>query len=91
MSPLRLWPVAMLVALLLAGQSLLWPLLALPYRDQFTLSLRLLVLQRQLADPPAALVAGGWLVMTVWGGAMLLVGWPIAASALEGRELAGGD
>ncbi|MGQ9683383.1 MAG: hypothetical protein ACUVX9_12655 [Anaerolineae bacterium] len=89
--PLRLCPVAILVALLLTGQALLWPLLTLPYRDQFSLSLRLLVLQRLLADQPAALAAGAWLVMTVWGGAIVVLCWIVGATTLAQQELAGCD
>jgi ABC-type sugar transport system permease subunit/ABC-type glycerol-3-phosphate transport system permease component len=65
------------VSLLLAGQSLLWPLLVLAQRDFFPLSLRLAVLQGALAGEPAALGAGCWLLLTVWGAATLLAWWPL--------------
>ncbi len=70
-------------ALLLQGQSLLWPLLILAQRDYFPLSLRLAVLQNALAPEPAALGAGCWLVLTAWGSAVLLAWGPLQAWALQ--------
>ena len=72
---------------LLAGQSLLWPLLTLARSDLYPLSLRLVVHQAQLAGAPAALAAGAWLVLTCWGLATLLVWWLLQALVLERLRL----
>lgn len=75
------------VALLVAGQSLLWPLLVLASSEYYPLSLQLAVHQASLAGEPVVLAAGAWLVATVWGGAMLLAWWPLQALVLGGYEL----
>lgn len=84
---LRVAVLAGAVSLLLAGQSLLWPLLILASSELYPLSLRLVVLQSQLASDPAALAAGAWLALTCWGAGMLMLWWPLQALVLERLEL----
>ena len=74
------------VSLLLGGQSLLWPLLALAQSDYYPLSLRLAVFQTPLADQ-GALGAAAWLALSVWAGGMLLLWWPLQTLVLERWEL----
>ncbi|HPL27136.1 MAG TPA: hypothetical protein PLG21_03665 [Anaerolineae bacterium] len=76
------------MSLLFQGQSLLWPLLVLAQRDYLPLSLRLAVLQNALAQQPAVLGAGCWLVLTAWGIAILLAWLPLQALVLPRLELA---
>lgn len=81
---LRVAALAGAVSLLVAGQSLLWPLLVLAQRDFMPLSLRLAVLQNLLVSQPGAMGAGCWLVLTAWGGATLLA-WVMLGALVLGR------
>jgi ABC-type sugar transport system permease subunit len=86
-------PVALLagaLSFLLAGQSLLWPLLVLARRDLYPLALHLLVHQSQFTGEPALLAAGAWLVLTCWGAGMLAIWWPLQTLVLERLEVVAG-
>ncbi|MDI7275342.1 MAG: hypothetical protein QME94_05150, partial [Anaerolineae bacterium] len=76
-------------SLLLAGQSLEWPLLALGRTELLPLSLQLMVQQSRLAEL-GLLPAGAWLVLSTWGLPTLLLWWLLQALVLQEVEVAAG-
>lgn len=76
------------VALLVAGQSLVWPLLALERSELLPLSLQLLARRAQLAGAPLT-AAGAWLVLTLYGVPILLLWWLLEGFVLHRIELVG--
>lgn len=76
------------VALLVAGQSLVWPLLALERSELLPLSLQLVARRAQLAGAPLT-AAGAWLVLTLYGVPILLLWWLLEGFVLHQIEVEG--
>ncbi len=77
-----------MVALIVAGQSLVWPLVALERSELLPLSLQLVARRSQLAGAPLT-AAGAWLVLTLYGLPILLLWWLLQGLVLQQIELAG--
>jgi ABC-type sugar transport system permease subunit len=77
------------VSFLVAGQSLVWPLVIQSRLDQSPLSLQILALS-WAGTQPALQQAGAWLLLTSWGAAMLLVWWLLQALVVERLALVSG-
>jgi uncharacterized membrane protein len=77
-----------MVALVVAGQSLVWPLVALERSELLPLSLQLVARRSQLAGAPLT-AAGAWLVLTLYGLPILLLWWLLQGAVLQQVELAG--
>ncbi|MCL6431866.1 MAG: hypothetical protein K6V36_13560 [Anaerolineae bacterium] len=77
-----------MVALIVAGQSLVWPLVALERSELLPLSLQLVARRSQLAGAPLA-AAGAWLVLTLYGLPILLLWWLLQGPVLQQIELVG--
>ncbi len=76
------------VALLVAGQSLVWPLVVLERSELLPLSLQLVARRSQLAGAPLT-AAGAWLTLTLCGLPILLLWWLLEGLVLHQIELAG--